>query len=43
MIEDGLFDRFPCDAIFAMHNMPGVGAGRVFLRGGGNMAPSEHT
>src|SRR5262249_50729759 len=23
MIEDGLFERFPCDAVFAMHNMPG--------------------
>ncbi|WP_439683859.1 Hippurate hydrolase [Cupriavidus oxalaticus] len=27
MIEDGLFARFPCDAIFALHNMPGVPAG----------------
>ncbi|MEM5431619.1 M20 aminoacylase family protein [Cupriavidus oxalaticus] len=27
MIEDGLFERFPCDAIFALHNMPGVAAG----------------
>lgn len=22
MIDDGLFDRFPCDAVFALHNMP---------------------
>jgi hippurate hydrolase len=28
MIADGLFDRFPCDAIFALHNAPGVPAGR---------------
>ncbi|MGO4155596.1 M20 aminoacylase family protein [Cupriavidus sp. YAF13] len=27
MIEDGLFARFPCDAVFALHNMPGVPAG----------------
>ncbi|BDB25882.1 amidohydrolase [Cupriavidus sp. P-10] len=27
MMEDGLFERFPCDAIFALHNMPGVPAG----------------
>jgi len=27
MIEDGLFQRFPCDAVFALHNMPGVAAG----------------
>ncbi|MCA8930564.1 MAG: amidohydrolase, partial [Alphaproteobacteria bacterium] len=24
MIEQGLFERFPCDAVFALHNMPGV-------------------
>lgn len=23
MLEDGLFDRFPCDHIFGLHNMPG--------------------
>jgi hippurate hydrolase len=34
MIEDGLFERFPCDAVFAMHNMPGFPAGHlVFLDG----------
>jgi len=27
MIEDGLFERFPCDAVYALHNMPGVAAG----------------
>ena len=27
MMDDGLFDRFPCDAIFAIHNMPGRAAG----------------
>ena len=27
MIEDGLFERFPCDAVFAMHNVPGFPAG----------------
>ena len=25
MVEDGLFERFPCDAIFGMHNRPGLG------------------
>ncbi|MGP4882231.1 M20/M25/M40 family metallo-hydrolase, partial [Klebsiella pneumoniae] len=24
MVEDGLFDQFPCDAIFGLHNMPGA-------------------
>lgn len=34
MVEDGLFTRFPCDAIFGLHNMPGVPAGRLcFLEG----------
>ncbi|MFJ4291844.1 M20 aminoacylase family protein [Cupriavidus sp. NPDC089707] len=28
MIEDGLFERFPCDAVFALHNMPGLAAGK---------------
>ncbi|GJG94851.1 M20 aminoacylase family protein [Cupriavidus pauculus] len=27
MIEDGLFERFPCDTVYALHNMPGVPAG----------------
>jgi amidohydrolase len=34
MIADGLFDRFPCDAIFGMHNWPGLGAGKFQLRTG---------
>jgi len=41
MIEDGLFDRFPCDAIFAMHNMPGIEAGRFVFRSGPTMASSD--
>ncbi|MEI7298075.1 M20 aminoacylase family protein [Paraburkholderia tropica] len=27
MIDDGLFERFPCDAVYALHNMPGIAAG----------------
>ena len=27
MIDDGLFERFPCDAVYALHNLPGVPAG----------------
>lgn len=41
MIEDGLFDRFPCDAIFAMHNMPGIDAGQFMFRSGPTMASSD--
>ncbi len=42
MMEDGLFDRFPCDAIFAMHNMPGFRQGQLLLREGAAMASSEN-
>lgn len=38
MIDDGLFDRFPCDAIFALHNDPGLPFGEVFVREGAVMA-----
>jgi hippurate hydrolase len=41
-MEDGLFERFPCDAIFAMHNMPGVEQGRLVLREGAAMASSDY-
>lgn len=28
MIEDGLFDQFPCDSLYAMHNAPGLPLGK---------------
>ena len=42
MMQDGLFQRFPCDAIFAMHNMPGFPHGTLLLRDGPTMAASEN-
>jgi hippurate hydrolase len=42
MMADGLFDRYPCDAVFAMHNMPGVEQGRFVLRDGAAMASSDY-
>ena len=42
MMEDGLFGQFPCDAIFAMHNMPGFPQGKLLLRDGATMASSEN-
>jgi hippurate hydrolase len=42
MMEDGLFERFPCDAIFAMHNMPGFKPGQLLFREGATMASSEN-
>ncbi len=38
MMEDGLFIKYPCDAVFAMHNMPGHPLGRLLLRDGAAMA-----
>jgi hippurate hydrolase len=38
MIEDGLFDRFPVDAVYGMHNGPGLAAGEFRLRPGPMMA-----
>jgi hippurate hydrolase len=42
MMEDGLFERFPCDAIFAMHNMPGYPQGQLVFRSGPFMASSDY-
>lgn len=42
MMNDGLFDLFPCDAIFAMHNMPGVPVGQFVFRSGSAMASSDY-
>ncbi len=41
MIEQGLFERFPCNAIFAMHNMPGTPQGVLVFRDGATMASSD--
>ncbi|MET1082542.1 MAG: M20 aminoacylase family protein [Burkholderiales bacterium] len=38
MIEDGLFRRFPCDAVFGMHNRPGMPLGTFAVRAGPMMA-----
>jgi len=41
MIEDGLFERFPCDAIFGLHNTPGVPAGHFGFGSGPFMSASD--
>jgi amidohydrolase len=38
MIDDGLFDRFPCDAVFGMHNWPGIKVGQFATTPGPMMA-----
>ncbi|MCP5266463.1 MAG: amidohydrolase [Burkholderiaceae bacterium] len=41
MIDDGLFDRFPCDAVFGMHNWPGLELGRFSVRAGPMLASAS--
>jgi len=41
MVHDGLFEQFPCDAIFAMHNMPGFKECEFYFRKGAFMASSD--
>ena len=41
MIEDGLFERFPVDAVFGMHNWPGTGVGTFAVSPGPVMASSN--
>jgi hippurate hydrolase len=40
MLDDGLFDKFPVDEIYAMHNAPFIKAGKAATRAGG-IASSE--
>lgn len=41
MIDDGLFERFPMDCVFALHNGPGLEAGAVATRPGALMASMD--
>jgi hippurate hydrolase len=38
MLKDGLFDRFPCDYVYGMHNRPGLPVGRYMTGPGTRMA-----
>ena len=38
MVKEGVFERFPCDAIFGMHNAPGIAVGKFAIRTGPMMA-----
>jgi hippurate hydrolase len=38
MVEEGLFDRFPVEAVYGMHNRPGLPVGRMCMRAGPAMA-----
>ncbi|HVZ07465.1 M20 aminoacylase family protein [Rhodopila sp.] len=41
MIADGLFDRFPCDEVYGLHNWPGKPAGWIGCTPGVSMAASN--
>ncbi|WP_136158290.1 M20 aminoacylase family protein [Escherichia coli] len=41
MVKEGLFDRFPCDVIFGMHNMPGLPVGKFYFQPGALMASMD--
>ena len=41
MIRDGLFERFPCDAVYGLHAIPGFGAGDFAITPGAMMAASD--
>lgn len=42
MIADGLFERFPMDAIFGMHNMPTLERGKLYFTSGPVMAAVDN-
>lgn len=42
MIADGLFERFPVEAIYGLHNLPGIPAGHIHTRRGAIMAAEDN-
>jgi amidohydrolase len=41
MVEDGLFDIFPCDAVYGLHNMPGLSIDEMAVTAGPQLASSD--
>ena len=41
MIEDGLFERFPCDSVYGLHNMPQIPKNPFAIRKGPLMAAAD--
>lgn len=41
MLDDGLFDRFPCNEIYALHNWPSTRKGSVQMKSGPAMAGAD--
>ncbi len=42
MIEDGLFERFPVDSVYAIHNFPSLAIGKFAVRAGSIMAAEDN-
>ena len=41
MVNEGLFERFPAEAVYGMHNWPGLAAGEIAVRTGPMMAACD--
>jgi amidohydrolase len=41
MVREGLFDRFPCEAVYALHNWPGLAPGKIAVRAGPVLAATD--
>jgi amidohydrolase len=41
MVQEGLFERFPADEIYALHNWPGLPPGKMAVRAGAMMAATD--
>ncbi|MGQ0654929.1 MAG: M20 aminoacylase family protein [Betaproteobacteria bacterium] len=41
MLKEGLFEKFPADEIYALHNYPGIPAGKMAVRAGPMMAATD--
>ncbi|SLN38592.1 M20 aminoacylase family protein [Oceanibacterium hippocampi] len=41
MIKDGLFEKFPVESVFGLHNMPGLEVGKIAMRTGPFMAAAD--
>lgn len=41
MVEEGLFKQFPCDAIYGLHNMPGLAVDEIAVVEGPQLASSD--
>ena len=41
MVEEGIFDKFPCQAVYGMHNFPGIAEGQFAVHDKAVMAANE--